>query len=147
MGVILSAVVVWFSLYPASPGDVSTSYKVVVAPSNPMTALKRQELAKLFLRKMTRWQDGREVLPVDQWARAPVRAVFTRDVLRVEGLGQLSAVESYWMQQLYSGRGTPPLIKSGDAEVLEFVSQNPGAVGYVTTTADTSGVRVVAVAE
>jgi hypothetical protein len=147
MGMLFSALVAYLVHSSGPVVESSPPYKIVVAPSNRMSEVKRNELAKLFLRKMTRWQDGQEVLPVDQWARSPVRVAFTRDILRAEGLSQLSAVESYWIQQLYSGRGTPPPVKSSDAEVLDFVARNPGAVGYVATDADTTGVRVVPVAQ
>src|SRR5262249_61650874 len=86
---------------------------------NRRSAVKRQEVAKLFLKKSTRWSDGREALPVDQSLRSPVRTAFTKDVLAVEGMGQTSAVESYWLQQVYSGRGNPPAVKPTDAERSE----------------------------
>ncbi|HEX6739511.1 MAG TPA: hypothetical protein VF310_14630 [Vicinamibacteria bacterium] len=111
----------------------------------PMTSISRRDLAKIFLRKTSRWQDGREAVPVDQSARSLVRAAFTQGVLRVEGLGQISAVESYWQQQLYSGRNTPPPVKANDSEVLAFVAGNTGAIGYVRGDVPLQGVKAIPV--
>lgn len=121
------------------------AFALIVSRSNPLSAVKRQEVAKLFLKKSTRWSDGREALPVDQSLRSPVRTAFTKDVLAVEGMGQTSAVESYWLQQVYSGRGNPPAVKPTDAEVVAFVASNQGAVGYVSAQADVASVKVLRV--
>ena len=103
------------------------------------------EAAKMFLKNVTRWKDGKEIAPVDQSGRSEVRTEFTKDVLEKAGMSRISAVESYWQQQIYSGRGVPPPVKAGDAEVVAFVAANPGSIGYVSATADTTGVKVVEV--
>jgi ABC-type phosphate transport system substrate-binding protein len=126
-----------------SPEAAAPGYKVVVASTNPVASIDRGDLAKIFLKSVTRWKDGREIVPVDQSGRSAVRTEFTRDVLEKVGMSRLSAVESYWQQQIYSGRGVPPPVKASDAEVLAFVAANPGAIGYVSAAADTAGVKVV----
>jgi len=117
---------------PAPAAD-EHPFIVIVAATNPVSSIKRQELARLFLRKTSRWSDGREVLPVDQSVGSPVRSAFTRTVLAVEGMAQISAVQNFWLQQVYSGRSAPPPVKPTDADVLAFVAANPGAIGYVGT--------------
>jgi ABC-type phosphate transport system substrate-binding protein len=126
--------------------QAADEFKIVVSAKNAPASLKRQDVAKLFLKKTTRWPDGQPVVPIDQSSRTPVRTAFTRDVLKVEGLSQMSAVENYWQQVLFSGRGTPPAVKGSDAEVLAFVAATPGAIGYVSSDTDTAGATVVAVA-
>ena len=120
-------------------------FRLVVSPESNLTSLRRAEVARIFLRKQSRWKDGRDVLPVDQSARSPVRAAFSRDVLAVEGLDKISAVEGFWRQQIFSGRGTPPAIKASDADVLQFVASTPGAIGYVSDSASVAGVKTIAV--
>ena len=58
-------------------------------------------------------------------------------------MSRISAIESYWRQQIYSGRGVPPPVKATDADVVAFVAANPGGIGYVSAAADTAGVKVV----
>lgn len=121
------------------------AYKVVVSASNPVTTLTRREAAAIFLKKKTRWEAGGEIAPVDQSASSLVRAAFTREVLDSEGLGRLSAVQTFWQQQLYSGRSTPPTIKTSDAEVVSFVAANREAIGYVSGESATPGVKTVTI--
>lgn len=124
---------------PATEGG----FRVIVASASPVSELKRDELARIFLKKQTRWKDGKEVSPVDQSARSSVRAAFSREVLAAEGLDKISAVENYWRQQIYSGRGNPPAVKTSDDEVRRFVAATPGAIGYVSENAELAGVKAV----
>jgi ABC-type phosphate transport system substrate-binding protein len=114
-------------------------YRVVVNPGNPATALDRSEAARLFLKKITTWPDGTPVAVVDQARTAPVRAAFSRDVHKKD----VEAVVAYWTTLVYSAREMPPPVKRSDAEVLEFVRQTPGALGYVSAEASLEGVKVV----
>jgi hypothetical protein len=47
---------------------------------------------------------------------------------------------SAWTKKSFRDGLTPPAMKSGDAEVIDFVKRNPGAVGYVSSAP--SGVNV-----
>ena len=70
-----------------------------------------------------------------------VRAAFSEGVLN----RSLADVESYWNSQVFSGKATPPRTASTDQEVLDFVRSTPGAVGYVSGDASTSGVQVLTI--
>ena len=123
--------------------DAPAGFRLVVSPNSNVTKLDRAEVARIFLRKQSRWRNGGDAVPVDQSARSPVRAAFSKEVLAVEGLGKISAVEGYWRQLIFTGRGTPPPVKDGDAEVLRYVASTPGAIGYVSESAELSGVKPV----
>lgn len=117
-------------------------FLVVVNADNPVLTLTSDEVSRFFLRKVSTWADGRAVAPVDQEAESETRAVFTDSILRRKP----AAVRAYWQQRIFSGRDTPPPIRGSDAEVLRFVAENAGAIGYVSAQAVPSGqVRVVTV--
>ncbi len=144
MKALLGLILPFFFLQGAA-STPAPAYKVVVSATNPVTTLTRRETAAIFLKKRTRWEAGGEIAPVDQSATSLVRAAFTRDVLESEGLGRLSAVQTFWQQQLYSGRSAPPVIKVSDAEVVAFVAGNRDAIGYVSREAATPGLKTVTI--
>jgi ABC-type phosphate transport system substrate-binding protein len=131
-------------LLPQGGATQDADFKVVVSPENEVASLARRDVARMFLKRTTNWPDGSAIVPVDQSSRSAVRVLFTGEVLKVEGLEKMSAVENYWQQQIFSGRGSPPPIKASDEEVVAFVAANPGAIGYVRGTADVSAVKTVA---
>ena len=120
----------------------SSNYVVVVHESNPMASISRDELSKVFLKKITVWRTRQPVLAVDQAEKSSVRAQFTRSVHRRE----ISSVQSYWQQQIFAGRSVPPQVRNSDAEVLSFVAGNPNAVGYVSAAATLpAGVKTISI--
>jgi len=131
----------------ASRAADDASFVIVVAAANPTNSIHRQELARLFLKKTSRWSDGSGVIPLDQSAGSPVRRAFTRAVLSAEGMSLISAVQTFWLQQVYSGRYTPPAVKGSDAEVLAFVGSHPGAIAYVATVPTGAAVKVLKITD
>ena len=129
----------------ASPRAVaaqSASYKVIVNRANPVSSLSKDEVSRLFLKKVTTWSNAKPVSVVEQKPTAPVREEFTKTV---HGR-QLGYITSYWQQMIFSGRATPPPEKASDAEVSAFVAGNPAAIGYVdANTPLPAGVKVLTI--
>ena len=127
-------------ILPARPA-VAGDYQAVVHPSNPVASVTAADLSRMFLKKVQKWDHGPAVVPVDQLNDAAVRAAFSQEVHRKK----VAAVVAYWQQQIFAGRDVPPLEKVGDEAVLSYVRSHPGAVGYVSASANTAGVKVIAV--
>jgi len=117
----------------------AADFKVIVNSSNGSAKISKTDLNALFLKKMVKWGDGTPAAPVNQSKKSAVRDNFTT---AVHGKS-VAAVDSYWQQQIFSGRDVPPPEKSSDADVVAFVKANPGAIGYVTNAAATAGVKTV----
>ena len=116
----------------------SGSYKIVVNRSNPVTSMSREEVSRIYLKKTTKFSDGRGAAPVDLAVNSSARESFSKDVLGKPA----SAVDAYWQQQIFSGRDIPPPQKSEDAAV-SFVRSNENGIAYVSAGADTSGLKVI----
>jgi ABC-type phosphate transport system substrate-binding protein len=46
-----------------------------------------------------------------------------------------------WTKKSFREGLTPPAVKSGDAEVIEYIKRTPGAIGYVST--KPAGVKII----
>lgn len=112
-------------------------FRVIVHASNPTRVIERSALADAFLKKATRWENGETIKPLDQRANSAVRRVFSLSVLK----RSVAAVRSYWQQRIFSGRDVPPPELDSDESVVGYVERNPGAVGYVSSTAKLGNTR------
>jgi ABC-type phosphate transport system substrate-binding protein len=122
-----------------APAAGAATFKIVVNPGNPATSMTREEVSAFFMKKTKSWPDGSAVTAVDQVETSAVRGLFSDTILS----RRVAAVRSYWQQQIFSGREVPPLEKKNDAEVLEYVRTNRGAIGYVSESTPTPGVKVL----
>jgi ABC-type phosphate transport system substrate-binding protein len=118
-----------------------TAIRVIVHPRTPITSLDRKFVADAFLKKRTRWDDDGVIHPVDLKPSSAVRARFSDDVVG----RSVAAVRRYWSQLVFSGRGLPPPELDSESAVIAYVVSHVGAIGYVSGTADLSGVKVVQV--
>jgi ABC-type phosphate transport system substrate-binding protein len=107
------------------------SYILVVNNANPVSTLSKGAVSDLFLKRAVRFADGQPASPVNLDRSAAARDAFSR---AVHGKSA-AAVESFWQEQIFAGKETPPPTRGSDAEVLAFVRAKPGAIGYVSTSA------------
>ena len=129
------------ALTGAAPAGAQ-QYRVIVNAANPTTALTKEDLARVYLKKMSAWKNGAAVTVVDLGPKSPVRAEFSVSVLGRD----VPTMKNYWQQSLFSGRGVPPIEQPSEAQVVAFVAANPGAIGYVSSSAQLpESVKTIAV--
>jgi ABC-type phosphate transport system substrate-binding protein len=124
----LTSVALALMIAPAIGGaEATTTIKVVTHPGVPGGQIRKETLADVFLGRASRLANGQAIVPVDQSTQSQVRAAFSQSVL----LQSVAAVQAHWLREIAKNR-RPPLTKGSDAEVLDFVAANPGAIGYVS---------------
>lgn len=117
-------------------------FVLIVNTANPVMTLGPTDVSKLFLRKVTRWPDGRIVQPVDQVVSSPARRKFSDAIHHMD----VPSVKSYWQDLVFSGRGEPPPERASDDDVVAYVRANPHAIGYVSLMAPVTDVKILTVA-
>jgi len=116
-------------------------FRLLVHPENPASSLSKDFVTDVFLKRVTRWQDGEVVHPVDQRADTGVRRVFSESILR----RSVAAVKRYWQQRIFSGRDLPPPELESDDAVIGYVLKHRGAIGYVSASAKLGRAKAVPV--
>jgi len=104
----------------------------VVVISHPGTSITAGDVSDIFLGEK-QFAGGTKLVPVDN---ASLQDSFLSKYLDMAK----SKYSSAWTKKSFRDGLTPPAMKSGDAEVIDFVKRNPGAVGYVSSAP--SGVNV-----
>ena len=139
---ILLTGLIWISLSALATVEVrsnTTGFRVVVNPANPTASVERRFLVDAFLKKTTRWPHDEQIRPCDLDPESATRRRFSDDVLK----RSVAAVKSYWQQMVFSGQNVPPPEFDSDEQVIQFVLRNPGAVGYVSASANIEGAKVL----
>jgi len=142
--VLIISAALGLALGAVSPAAPVSEFEVIVNAAAPVEQVTKADVARFFLKKVRAWPNGQPVDPVDLGDDSPVRAAFSTTLLGKD----VATVRGYWQQQLYTGRGVPPVTKASDAEVTAYVAAHAGAIGYVSAGASLpAGVKVVKVAE
>jgi ABC-type phosphate transport system substrate-binding protein len=114
-------------------------FVLIANRANPVSTLARDEASKLFLLKRRKWSSGQTAQPVDQVESSGVRRLFSNWI----HLMDVPSVKSFWQEIVFSGKGEPPPECASDEEVLAFVRATPNAVGYVSSSTLTIGVKIL----
>lgn len=115
-------------------------FKLIVNAANPVDSITKDTANKLFLKKTKTWDNGDAVDPVDLTVSSDVRGRFSEVVLGRDA----NSIKSFWQRQIFSGRGTAPPEKDSESEVITYVRENRGAIGYVSAgTSVGAGVKVL----
>lgn len=119
----------------------STSYVVIVNPANSASTGISGWISDVFRKKKVRWENGTGIEPVDLSGEPDVREAFSTEIH-----GKTTAnIRSYWNQEVFSGRSTPPLELESSSAVVGYVRTHAGAIGYVSPRAAVDGVKVLSV--
>jgi TonB family protein len=116
-------------------------FVVIVHPSNSLTMLTRSEVSNLFLKESALWSDDTVVEPVDLGGESPIREAFSLEIHNRSA----GNIRSYWQREIFSGGLVPPLEIESEEQVIDYVRQRPGAIGYVSAGSELDGVKTVAV--
>lgn len=113
---------------------------VIANPKNPVSRLSKGAIRRIYLGKLVKIPGTRMVpLPVDQSQHSVIRAQFNKKIIGMSA----STLMQYWSKRIFSGKGGPPMVVSGDSSVVSFVSRNTNAIGYINSDSRTSSVKVV----
>ena len=123
--------------------EAQPGFQIVIHSSSPISSMPQEAVSRLFLKKDTTWSTGSEVLPVDQARDSTVRNAFSE---AIHGRGT-TQIQHYWQQQLFSGAAVPPPELASDTAVIDFVKDNPGAIGYVSQGVGVQGLKVLRLSE
>lgn len=117
------------------------AFLVVVHPQNPVELLTRTQVSDIFLGKTGAWDHGTDIDLVVPDHRSELSCTFAEEIHD----RSIESVQRYWARQVTAGRLQPPDQKASEAEVVAGVARSVGAVGYVSTSADVSSVKVLGI--
>lgn len=116
---------------------------VIVSTDSTMTELTREQLADIYLGRLSRWPDGSRIVVVDLRESDPAREAFY-----ARFLNRTSAqIRVHWSRIVFAGRGHPPRPFRTQEDMVDYVAGDPHAVGYAGPDALTDGVRALRVVD
>lgn len=131
---------VLLSLAQASPVVALASGLVVVTGANsPLGHLSREQVADIYLGRVTTLPGGGNALPLDLPASSPEREVFY-NLIAGKSAAQIKA---YWAKMSFTGKGIPPKQVAGEEQLKKLAAQKPGAIGYMESNEVDASVKVV----
>lgn len=112
---------------------------VIVNPRSGIESLAQKEVINLFLGRQKRLGDGLAVSPVDLPQSDPAISRFYQLLVKKD----VAEISAYWARLYFSGQAQPPHKGANTEDVLNFVANNQGAIGYVEKSKVDKRVKIV----
>jgi ABC-type phosphate transport system substrate-binding protein len=127
---------------PAAAAGSEQSLAIIVNQSNPVENFSLPELRKIFLGERSHWPNGRRITLVMMDPTQPERKVILREIY---GMNEKD-LNSHFIQGVFTGVVfVSPKTLATPSEVLKFVFNVPGAIGYVRAADADSSVKILRV--
>lgn len=127
-------------LAPQSRAAAEDSLAIVVNRTNPVENLSFSELRKIFLGEQTHWSNGRRITVVMLEPGKPERQVVLAQIYK---MGEKDFT-SHFLHGMFTGEiHAAPRTLASSTEVLKFVLNVPGAIGYLKAPEVDESVKVV----
>lgn len=118
------------------------SVAIVVNQSNPVENLPMPELRKIFLGERSHWPNGRRITLVMMDPAQPERKAILREIY---GMNEKD-LNQHFVQGVFTGAiSASPKTMATPSEVLKFVFNVPGAIGYLRAEEVDRSVKIVRV--
>lgn len=121
-----AAILPFLVFQSANAGDV-------VVISHQGTTIYAAEIRDIFLGEK-QFAGSTKLIPVDN---AALQESFLPKFMQMDA----AKYNSIWTKKSFRDGLIPPEVKSGDAEVIDYVKRTPGAIGYISS--KPAGVNVV----
>lgn len=125
---------------PFAPG-VAHAQQMIVNDDVAINSIDRNRARLIFTMRINQWSDRHPVAVFVLPDNAPLHQKFAKSALGVFPY----QLRHTWDRQVFSGTGQAPLQVASEAEMIQRVSQTPGAIGYVSDASNIPGVKVIEV--
>lgn len=99
---------------------------VIIGNKDAADSVTRADIKEIFLGKKTRWNNNTALSFAVFKDEKPLAAFLKAYVGKT-----VSQYSSYWKIQVFNGTGRMPLFFKDKADVMTFVSDTEGAIGFV----------------
>ena len=110
----------------------------ITHPNSGDVALSGDDLKAILLGNKTKWDAG-GVIKLVVLTEGAVHDKVVRDHTQRSA----DQFDKYWKKLVFTGKGMPPGTAKTDADVIDYVSKNPGAFGYVAKEGAGDKVKIV----
>jgi len=120
-------------------GSALADILVIANRGVPAASISKDEVERIYLGRMSRWEDGSRINFVV--LRDDTMDTFLSSYVRTTS----AQFAQHWKRQVFTGKGQMPPMLDKPRDVVSFVANTQGAIGFVPEGTRTDEVKVLGV--
>lgn len=140
LSTILMGIILVLPLLAGIPDVVAEEVYIICNKDVPLEKLSREDVKKIFLGLKTEWNSqlgAKFALLTDD---SPIHKQFLKTYIN-KSVAQFT---TYWKQRLFMGAGSLPRPHQSETDIIEYVANTKGAIGYASGSSNPS-VKIISV--
>ncbi len=139
--IVLTAAVITFNS-GAVPMTFASSGNIVVIghPNLPINSISKTDLKNIFTGRKIAWS-GDETIVVVILKKSKTHDRFLSKYVNKTS----SQFRSYWIRLVFSGKGVAPISLASEEDMVDYVSNTKGAIGYISSNTNNTGTKIISV--
>jgi len=113
---------------------------IIANNSIPESSLTSTDVKNIFLGKKTTWKNGKKITFVTL-----KNGELHKKFIRTYTKRNPSQFKNHWKKMLFTGKGVLPRSFSTDEDVVKYVSENDGVVGYISKEIKNDNIKIISV--
>jgi ABC-type phosphate transport system substrate-binding protein len=106
---------------------ISSEGLLLVGNKTGLESVSKKQMKEIFRGSQSIWSTNEQVIIVMPSSKTDFADDFASSVLQMTQ----SAMHKYWLGLVFQGRSSAPVFLNSNAEILEYVKKNEGAIGIV----------------
>lgn len=108
--------------------SLAADFQVLVQAQVPVNQIKLSELKKIYLGTRTFWDQSLAIHTTQLDTSLLTTSSFVEIALEMS----ITSYTNYWRRRVFSGRGLPPRILNSETELMTYISNTEGAIGFIS---------------
>lgn len=114
---------------------------ILIGNTTGYTSMSWKMVGSIFRGESTFWKNGAPVTIV-----LPGNTLsYSVDVANYVYGSSVPGMQKFWLSLVFQGRSKPPIFLNTEQEIIDFISRNPGSVGFVSASAKSKCVDLLIV--
>jgi len=102
---------------------------IIIANEIGTTSLTKKQLTAYAKGEKNFWTNNKKVIITLPSAKSELATSVAKSIYKTTASG----MQKYWLSLVFQGRADPPLFFATDDEVIKYVQNNKGAIGFINS--------------
>jgi len=132
-------VVIFLMLVMLCLGSTTSFAEVLIIANKNVSqdSISKEEVKQIFLGKTVKWADKSKILFVI--LKKDVHKDFLKEYIKRSS----SQYKNYWKKMVFTGKGRKPTAFETEKELVRYVAETEGAIGYISTGTEMMNVKTI----
>lgn len=124
--------------------SVSYAAEVVIIANTSVgdATLTKKGIRDIYLGKQVKWADGSKIY-LSALKKSDIHKKFTKNYLSKNP----AQFRMYWKKMVFTGKGRAPESYKSEADILKYVAETEGAIGYISSGISPEKVKLITVSD